>query len=450
MDWRQHGLEKTSQEDLVRRCDASNNTTDNFQEDNVFGKRIKRQTDTVSTPTPYQFHNTYHQKRKRRKFAHSRPSAFSTPNRSNESRLHISPTTNTLQPDGNEETLKEQHDATKKSCLSVKSLQPILHPVTSNTRHETSDQTSEPYNDHNYPSENLEDLPDLPDDDEDEEAINFNVQSEPDTVQLISYERNDDNPYIPDADEDEEDINFDVQSQPDTVQLINNESNDDNQIETLKDANKALRTVLTWGRMLSFLCVSGKVRFTSKQYEFLAAAIKTATSGQEKLCTYKTIRSGSQWSFMKSKLFPKSSIYYIEHNKTKKHRRTSTSYQLGVKEVSENNDSSLSFSRDSRDCVRIVLPSEWAKLDLITLPVYDYLYGDYKERSTSLNIEDSPFIQDKNKSTFLRADTALWVNYMGTIIPSNSDDLLIVRCGRLHHIRSPQFSDAWMSSFDVQ
>ena len=105
-------------------------------------------------------------------------------------------------------------------------------------------------------------------------------------------------PELPHIDDNYEDMLFHEQAEE--IEFEDYQSSTKNRTQGLKDSTKSLRIVRTWGRILSFLCISGKVRFTSKQYELLAGAIKTTTLSQETLCNYKTIRSVLQWSFMKS------------------------------------------------------------------------------------------------------------------------------------------------------
>ena len=152
----------------------------------------------------------------------------------------------------------------------------------------------------------------------------------------------------------------------------------------LKTFRHSLRSVISWNRLFALLCVTGKVRFTAAQYQVVAAAVKTASSHQITLNTYKTTR-GSQWDFLLANLFPKSLIKFIYNNRTRNYRSDT------VKKLSTHNNG----MQDARDCIRLVCPSEWAKLDVITLPIYKELFESTgkTESQPGFNIETAPLVQ---------------------------------------------------------
>ena len=70
--------------------------------------------------------------------------------------------------------------------------------------------------------------------------------------------------------------------------------------------------------------------------------------------------------------------------------------------------------QDPRDCVRIVLPSEWAHLDVLTSPIYKHLFDSQDD--DELSIEDAPLVYENNRHHYLSGSTSLWAKYNGTII----------------------------------
>lgn len=166
------------------------------------------------------------------------------------------------------------------------------------------------------------------------------------------------------------------------------------------------------------MCLSGKSNFSAQQYSILADAIETASKSSETLPTYKTIK-GAQWAFMKDGLFPKSSIYYVKKRHNSKPRRPTKKY---VKTIQDQ----LS---DPRDCVRIVLPSEWAKMDIITLPIYKQLFNiSVTHNKNYLSIEKAPIVEDRSRGKYLGARCSLWVSVKGTILPTEVNDRVDIHC----------------------
>lgn len=176
---------------------------------------------------------------------------------------------------------------------------------------------------------------------------------------------------------------------------------------------RSLRSVLAWNRLFALLCVSGKIRFSAAQYKILAAAIKTASNNDTTLHTYKTIRT-TQWEFLLNNLFPKSTIIFITNNHTRQHRSETTT------KLRTNSNG----MQDARDCVRLILPSEWAKLDVITQPIYEEIFNDSPTSNSrkGFAIETSPLVQAKDRSVYTGGRVTLWADYLGTLLPSEIND----------------------------
>ncbi len=210
-------------------------------------------------------------------------------------------------------------------------------------------------------------------------------------------------------------------------------------IEMMKRCNRSLMTVLRWDRLFSFFCVSGTSRFTYAQYEILEAAIRTCSNDSERLKTFKTIRS-TQWNFMRVILFARSEVRYVNTNAHRSHRRK---IQKTVSTISNE-------EKDPRDCARIILPSEWAKLDILTLHIYRSIFGDLSKQSQRLCIEQSPLVSENYRSRYVSGRCSLWASFRGTVTPTSLNDSVTLTCTSIQYIRDNQFqNDRWVSSFKV-
>ncbi len=210
-------------------------------------------------------------------------------------------------------------------------------------------------------------------------------------------------------------------------------SSDDDILTIHKQCLKALRLVSNWNRLFSFLCVTGAIRFTARQYKILAAAIMTVSNGAEKLRTYKTIRS-TQWTFIEEYLFPKSSIIYISGNNRRIHRSRTK------RTISSSNNG----KQDPRECVRLVLPSEWAKLDLLTSPIFNNIYN--LSSSKKLCIENTPLSSNNLKQKYVSGRCSLWARYKNTVLPTDLDDIIQMQCGPLNVNEAGSITkDEWIS-----
>ena len=185
-----------------------------------------------------------------------------------------------------------------------------------------------------------------------------------------------------------------------------------------KQIKKGMRLVLKWSRLVSFLAISGHVHFTAVQYQFMASGICTASEGDKNLCTYKSVR-GPQRTFILSHCFPKSQVHFINKNYLRMSRR-------------DTDVSITTFNgkrKDPRDCVRIVLPSEWARLDIVTPPVHAELFNLNPDRA--LSIEHAPLITDGKRETYLSGSSSLWAHYKNTILPTHINDPVQISCYKL-------------------
>lgn len=147
---------------------------------------------------------------------------------------------------------------------------------------------------------------------------------------------------------------------------------------------KGMFLVVKWARFLSFLAVSGRVHITAVQYQFMAAALCTASDGAKKLCTYKSVR-GPQRLFMILHCFPKIQVYFIN----------TTYRRLSLRHTEDTVSTINGQLKDPRDYVGFVFPSQWARIYILTAPIYEELCVLDPDRA--LMIEDAPLIYQGNR-----------------------------------------------------
>ena len=99
-----------------------------------------------------------------------------------------------------------------------------------------------------------------------------------------------------------------------------------------------------------------------------------------------------------------------------------------------------------RDCVRIVLPSEWAKVDMITdgffKCVYEQSDDDYPE---AFSIENSPIIQHRRLTCGV--DLVLWALYNDAVCPCEFGDHVTFNCNK--PVRTAGKGHSYESSWTV-
>ena len=189
-----------------------------------------------------------------------------------------------------------------------------------------------------------------------------------------------------------------------------------------------MRYVLQWERMVGLVSLLGPSHFTCKGLHFLSRCIKTATKGTTKVPTYKTVKS-SQWKFMIETLFVRSSLFHIGECCITTHRA------LQSKKVQTINNGEC----DIRDCIRIILPSDWARLDIQTLQIYIELFENKTQSERiGINIEHAPIVIDSDRSLYLSSSKSIWAQYGKTILPSSYSASLFSRSGKLFEVWSSQ------------
>jgi len=234
------------------------------------------------------------------------------------------------------------------------------------------------------------------------------------------------------------DAEFTSTDQQSTTSKLNNDSqstiSDIQQCERddiLKHCRDCSRRVATWSRLLSFCAISGPVHFSARQYTILAIAVRTASLDTIKLATYKTIRT-TQWDFMRTHLFTKSRTFFVKGN-------TRRYYRLEQVQKVQTVNKGL---QDPRDCVRILLPSDWAKLDILTIPLFNQLFGTRPTSQEELTIEHAPLVYDGDRSLYLSGTRALWAYYKNSVLPAEPGEPLLYLYNKYQVFQEPTNFDS--------
>ena len=114
-------------------------------------------------------------------------------------------------------------------------------------------------------------------------------------------------------------------------------------------------------------------------------------------------------------------------------------------------DTANKSEQESRDCARIVYPSQWALLDVVCLPVFQLLFKEGTGFRSDLSIEDAPFIKYNNRRHFLSGTSTVWATFNNTILPAYPDEHLDFPCSKVNNYTRSVLKDGyWIDSSDSQ
>ena len=179
----------------------------------------------------------------------------------------------------------------------------------------------------------------------------------------------------------------------------------------VRQIRQGIRYVVSWDRMLSYLSLHGRVTFTKYHYAVMAAAVNTASDGTNSLSHWNRVKD-AQATFIRSYCLPRNNLHYVQSSKA----QTRTNTQVTAKAID-------GTYQDVRDCIRVVLPSEWAKLDVITYPLFDQLYGsDSMDDDDAMTIEHSILRLPSLRRTAFGGRLSLWVLHKHGMVPSSLHD----------------------------
>ena len=209
-------------------------------------------------------------------------------------------------------------------------------------------------------------------------------------------------------------------------------------MRTIRDR---LAKICRWEALLSLLCLDGRSGFTEKQFTILRWALmerdKTLNIPESR-----TVKKSIRRTLLQH-CFPRSAVTFVREN------TASNTFARSVKQVHAVGAGDANGSGDTSplNCVRLVLPSEWAKLDVACLHLYRCVYGDQHDAHdgtskppADVNIEDAMIVIDR-ELCFLRKGV-LRAKFNGTNATwmTTTSDLLSFPCSRLGGIRDHHIS----------
>jgi len=178
-----------------------------------------------------------------------------------------------------------------------------------------------------------------------------------------------------------------------------------NNSNSLMHISRRLEVVLSWERLVGIVCITGATKFSAIQYKILALALRTANP-TVRMFTYKTLRRTMR-TVLSKHCYPQSSLMDVV--------RRAPVHVTGVQAL------------PTPGKVRIVLPSDWAKIDVATYTFYsDVFENPGRNRLDFISIEDSPLVQ--RRSISIGKELCLWASYQGTASPTNLGDCIKIPC----------------------
>ena len=150
--------------------------------------------------------------------------------------------------------------------------------------------------------------------------------------------------------------------------------------------------------------------------------------------TYKTVRRQMR-NNLATWCFPKSSIVFVEEIE----RPGGTSGRTTVR--TEN-----AGVKPAHACIRIVKPSEWARLDVCTYPFYADVYENpSRDHLDHLSIEQAPMVH--HRFAFTSRDQVLWSTVNGVPCITSAGDTVSIPCSArpICPAQGRKVHQAWMS-----
>ena len=202
---------------------------------------------------------------------------------------------------------------------------------------------------------------------------------------------------------------------------------------------RRLRAVLSWDRLLSLLCLDGKVRFSELQYFVLRTSINTC----EKATTMMDVRSVRKIlrPILYNYCYPRSRIIHVHENEEAQFFTGPTST------LQPDNGGKTS----ALNCVRLILPSEWAKVDVCTLPFYRSVFEcPFPSSSRDVDIEFANIV--RNRADALMKEPVMKAMYETTKCSdyARPGDIIYFPCSRLPALREHGIHgwDSWTKTMD--
>ena len=152
---------------------------------------------------------------------------------------------------------------------------------------------------------------------------------------------------------------------------------------SIRSLRRPMDVILDENAILAFVCLEGSSLFTDKQYGIFMDIASKGT--MFRLPSPKQIRGRLKLQFLRY-LYPHSSLYNVGSSVQSNEFR---SRDTKVQPIN-------SGSTSPRNCARIVLPSQWAKMDVSFLPFYKSVYERRPDRDGSeIDFEFTGIVQQR-------------------------------------------------------
>ena len=201
----------------------------------------------------------------------------------------------------------------------------------------------------------------------------------------------------------------------------------------MRSMRSRIHDIARWDRLLALLTLDGRNAFTEKQFNTLRKALM-ARDKTLRIPDPRTVKNSLRRALLRHS-FPKSDVTFVLDNSEANVFNRSTSIRHG-------NPPGTSPT----DCVRLVLPSQWAKLDVACLPFYNAVYPEDVTTKNSrrlpadVNVEATLAVVDRPLA-FLR-EHLLRAKFEGTHATWHASpaDLLSFPCSRPANLRDHDIS----------
>ena len=179
------------------------------------------------------------------------------------------------------------------------------------------------------------------------------------------------------------------------------------------------KKVLKWESLLAMFLTSGYGNFTSDQFALVKEIVtssQSVTQDGSRMPSYKTTQE-SIWKEIQRVSFPASCTVLVGEFARP---RSGVKHSKYVKTTS-------GIRKDPRDCARVVLPSEWARIDVQSRPFFDEVYTTSSEDIPDCyTIEASPMARARD--VCLLKTLRLWVLRDGLVTKATVGEKVTFEC----------------------
>lgn len=189
-------------------------------------------------------------------------------------------------------------------------------------------------------------------------------------------------------------------------------------VGSLRSLRRRLNLVVRWDTLLSLLCLDGNTVFTERQYSILCAAVRHGRYGCN-LMSPKRVNGTLRRSLLRYS-YPGSDLFFIAENIARNFYSGHTRY------VQPKNAPNTAV----QNCVRLIYPSEWAKVDVACHHCYSHIYCSTTTNTSSIDIEYSAIVRDREAELMATPCIRVGFKDLFVTVPSREGDKVYFPCGR--------------------